>query len=338
MCGNPAPSSCSRCHSRRYCSKLHQLYDWKQGKHKSSCVAVAKGAAASSSSSSSSAAAPPVPAPAPSNSLLFPQKEVVIEPENSDSESDTDDDDESEDDDKQPRAAASSSASSGSGSSKDGGAAKPKDKTNQKKQKKSKSGGGGGGAGGDDYSKERRLLEDYEKAKASEAAAGEVDDEEDEQELSDTVSNWASPKLKDPLFNKFKERTSRHPDQILRYDRAPGNKAHTQPLWVSTWYQPGSPPMPPVVVAAPGAKPSPGPRPLAPTAAANDAAVPACSACGAPRRFEFQVLPQLLYYLGPNGAALDFANLAVYTCANSCGDGVTEGYTEEFVWVQAHAQ
>lgn len=154
-------------------------------------------------------------------------------------------------------------------------------------------------------------------------------------ELASAVSSWASPKLKDPLFLKFKSRIESAPEQILRYDRAAGERATTQPLWVSNWFQPASGPTPePRIVDG---KRVPMPRPKAPSAQENDAAIPPCAHCGGRRRFEFQVLPQLLYYLGPNSSSLDFANLVVYTCEKSCGDG-TKQYLEEFVWIQAHAQ
>ena len=62
------------------------------------------------------------------------------------------------------------------------------------------------------------------------------------------------------------------------------------------------------------------------------AAPPPC-ACGAPRDFEFQVMPQLLHYLDvearADGDALDFAALVVYTCAASC-----EGWREEVAHLQ----
>ena len=328
MCGSPAPSSCSRCHSRRYCSKLHQLYDWKQGKHKTLCVP--RGADAVAASSTDAAAAPAPAADAATapvatlSSLLFPQKEVVIEPEDlSDSEAESDDEGEGAGDDKQSKQAGSSgSGGAGKASSKVGG---------QGKGKKSKG----------DFSKEHRLLEAYEKEKA-ESKDGAEEEEEDAREVEATAANWNAPgKLKDPLFTKFKCRVEQAPDQVLRYDRAPGETVPAglfQPLWVSTWYQPGSPPMPPVAPQKPGQKPSPPPRPVAPTSQANDAAVPPCARCGCARRFEFQVLPQLLYYLGPLGSGLDFATVAVYTCGASCGDGIKDGYVEEFCWVQAHAQ
>jgi len=317
VCGNPAPSSCAKCHQRRYCSRLHQLWDWKQGGHKSRCDALAAAASAASSAAAgdSSATAEPLP------SLLFPQKEVVVEPEYPDS----DDDDEL---DEATRAARAKET--------------PVERQARKEAavaaaiKKSKA---------VLTPTEARLLADYEKAKAADAAAGIKDDEEegdDEEDVASTAANWASPKLKDPLFTRFKDRVAAEPEQVLRYDRAPGADAKGfQPLWVSTWNQPASPPMPELPKRDPNSKvpPPPMPRPVAPTAAANDAVVPPCQRCGAARRFEFQVLPQLLYYLGPNaGAAMDFATVAVYTCSNSCGDGVKDGYFEEFTWVQAHAQ
>ena len=67
--------------------------------------------------------------------------------------------------------------------------------------------------------------------------------------------------------------------------------------------------------------------------------IPPC-ACGSPRHFEFQVLPSLLHVLEVDKhhfgsvdasyaeGALDFGNLAVYTCAGSCD-------AEAFVVVQA---
>ncbi|CAM9197941.1 unnamed protein product, partial [Choristocarpus tenellus] len=100
--------------------------------------------------------------------------------------------------------------------------------------------------------------------------------------------------------------------------------------------------------------------------------VPPCPRCGSPRRFEFQVLPHLLHFLGveacgkvwdpavamgsspgkvdtPIQHTMDWGTLAVYTCPNSCGSsfmqggdgdgdgtvgGSLQGYIEEFVWRQ----
>jgi len=80
-------------------------------------------------------------------------------------------------------------------------------------------------------------------------------------------------------------------------------------------------------------------------------AVPPCARCGAPRLFEFQLLPQALSYLlpggkadvaatGPSGLAgvdLDFGTIAVYTCSRSCVGGeadAADAYAQEAAWVQ----
>ena len=69
-----------------------------------------------------------------------------------------------------------------------------------------------------------------------------------------------------------------------------------------------------------------------------------CPLCGSARRFEFQVLPHLVHYLGQDAEAsesLDFGTIAVYTCSASCDprrglpeeEGLSGAYAEEFVWV-----
>ena len=74
----------------------------------------------------------------------------------------------------------------------------------------------------------------------------------------------------------------------------------------------------------------------------EDSVVPRCRCCGGPREFEFQVMPQLLHYLGVDrdeaGASdvppLDWGVLAVFTCARSCSRDEVAGPVEEFVWFQ----
>ncbi|EPS59292.1 hypothetical protein M569_15516, partial [Genlisea aurea] len=98
----------------------------------------------------------------------------------------------------------------------------------------------------------------------------------------------------------FQERVSLAPDQVLRYC-----SSQAKPLW------PGS-----------GGQPS-------------KYDIPNCSHCGGPRRFEFQVLPQLLYFFHvEEDDAADWSTIAVYTCQSSCEVGPTLGYKEEFGWVQ----
>ncbi|KAL2943516.1 Programmed cell death protein 2 [Bienertia sinuspersici] len=70
--------------------------------------------------------------------------------------------------------------------------------------------------------------------------------------------------------------------------------------------------------------------------------IPNCKYCNGPMRFEFQIMPQLLYYLrveredDPFEKSLDWATIAVYTCEASCDSAVT--YKEEFPWVQLYEQ
>ena len=65
---------------------------------------------------------------------------------------------------------------------------------------------------------------------------------------------------------------------------------------------------------------------------------PPCERCGAKRGFEMQVMPQLLHFLKVEDRnrkpqeALDFGTIAVYTCTASCGQG--GGYVPEYAWVQ----
>ncbi len=104
----------------------------------------------------------------------------------------------------------------------------------------------------------------------------------------------------DKAFNKFKKRVAYHPDQVLRYDR------NGTPLWVSAEK----------------------------TMEAQN--VPQCPYCKGPRVFEFQIMPQLLNYVGDDSVLgdLDWGTLAVYTCEQNCGGDDGPAYKKEFVWQQ----
>jgi hypothetical protein len=100
------------------------------------------------------------------------------------------------------------------------------------------------------------------------------------------------------------------PGQVVRFDRNAGS----EPLWIAKAAQ----------------------CPLS--------AVPPCENCGAARRFECQLMPQLINYLVPDGGSpgdvpIDWGVLAVYTCSASCdppaGPSGTPGYLKEYVWRQA---
>ncbi|EOY09834.1 Zinc finger (MYND type) family protein / programmed cell death 2 C-terminal domain-containing protein [Theobroma cacao] len=97
----------------------------------------------------------------------------------------------------------------------------------------------------------------------------------------------------------FQERIAKAPEQVLRYCRS----ASSKPLW-----------------------PLSGGRP-------SKADIARCSYYGGPLCFEFQILPQLVYFFGVKDEdhSLDWATIAVYTCEASC-EGI--GYKEEFAWVQ----
>ena len=101
----------------------------------------------------------------------------------------------------------------------------------------------------------------------------------------------------DPTFTKFKERISRDPSQILRYAR------HDAPLW--------------------------------PVSTSQCSAAPPCAACKAPRSFEVQFLPTLLYLLGVGKEKddMDWATVVLYTCSADCE---VEDYVEEYAWSQTY--
>ena len=53
--------------------------------------------------------------------------------------------------------------------------------------------------------------------------------------------------------------------------------------------------------------------------------VPKCPLCGHERKFEFQIMPQLIYLLGSSEETrkvefpeIDFGSLVVFTCCESC--------------------
>ncbi len=127
----------------------------------------------------------------------------------------------------------------------------------------------------------------------------------------------------DQLFIDFQARTSYNPEQVIRYipyhrrqrALASEGKPAPAPLWANI-------------------------KRRLPTKA-----VPPC-ACGAARVFEFQIMPQLLYFFEqedsekrkgvkkiPRGFSedFDFGTVCVYTCGNNCGSGQ---YTEEFGYAQ----
>ncbi|KAF4385337.1 hypothetical protein G4B88_026620 [Cannabis sativa] len=98
----------------------------------------------------------------------------------------------------------------------------------------------------------------------------------------------------------FEERIAWAPEQVIRYCKTPDSK----PLWPTSSGRPSK----------------------------DD--IPKCSYCSGPMRFEFQILPQLLYYFRVRNDvdSLDWATIVVYTCKASCEYSVA--YNEEYAWVQ----
>ncbi|KAG0717103.1 Programmed cell death protein 2 [Chionoecetes opilio] len=122
--------------------------------------------------------------------------------------------------------------------------------------------------------------------------------DDDDSDTETDLVNMAT-KETDKQFQKFRTRIKDYPDQILRYDRG------GEPLWVSS--------------------------------SDKGTQVPDCPACGAPRQFEFQVMPQLLVHLKVDsaGQSLDWGTVLVYSCTHSCLQD--RPYLEELVLKQDYA-
>ncbi|GAB5593480.1 hypothetical protein Unana1_08380 [Umbelopsis nana] len=110
----------------------------------------------------------------------------------------------------------------------------------------------------------------------------------------------------DQAFLKFQLKVQLYPEQVIRYTRTEYRHEDVEPLWVSD-----------------EGKPDP------------KMDVPPCSACGAERSFEFQIISTLLNYLGVSHVAtdsLDWGSLYVYTCKENCP--TQSNYIEEVLWKQ----
>ncbi|GBF91752.1 hypothetical protein Rsub_04056 [Raphidocelis subcapitata] len=181
------------------------------------------------------------------------------------------------------------------------------------------SGGGGGGGRGPRLFKELELLVEPEPEDDGEGSAEvqrvlsayrsrvEAEGDYDEDELPGDVMDGLQDATKEQ-FAAFQARCARAPEQCLRYCFQPG----AAPLWPAL-----------------ANRPKPGD-------------VPDCPGCGKPRRFEFQVMPQLLNFLDVDDEdphAPDWGTIAVYSCPDSCVEaaarrGGDSAYAEEFVWVE----
>lgn len=121
------------------------------------------------------------------------------------------------------------------------------------------------------------------------------DDNDDIDELFD--NHVVSRQSKDKQFNIFQSVVNKVSDQVIRYNRG------SKPLYISTnnQYKDNK----------------------------------NCKYCNSKLIFEFQVLPQLIYYITKDARDrynnIDWGTLLVYTCSNSCN---VEGYAQEYVHVQ----
>ncbi|OCT77924.1 hypothetical protein XELAEV_18029021mg [Xenopus laevis] len=116
----------------------------------------------------------------------------------------------------------------------------------------------------------------------------------DEKELESMAKHETKD---DMVFNNFKKSIALEPEQVLRYSRG------GDPLWISRNHIP------------------------------SEKDIPDCS-CGMKRKFEFQVMPQLLNHLKVDslGESIDWGVLAVFTCAANCS--AENQYATEFLWKQ----
>jgi hypothetical protein len=104
----------------------------------------------------------------------------------------------------------------------------------------------------------------------------------------------------DDQLEEFQRRIRPNPDQCLRYCRG-----YFSPiLWMGSQNQ------------------------------CTEKDLPRCKHCEGKLVFEFQVLPQALYFLSVDGwegarhCSMDWGTLAVFTCESSCGDGNKQYFTE----------
>ncbi|OWZ22165.1 Programmed cell death protein 2 [Phytophthora megakarya] len=138
---------------------------------------------------------------------------------------------------------------------------------------------------------EAKLMAEFEKNK--DQKEGEDEEEMDmdvtQRELNEALGHT---KDQDPQYVRFLTRVTLAKDQVLRYSRWENEAV----LWVHS-------------------------------ESMHTGDVPPCERCGGERKFEFQVLPQLLNYLGVDqqgslgditSRSCEWGTLAVYTCTKSC--------------------
>lgn len=367
VCGLPATARCARCKGPRYCSKTHQALHWKAGGHSKVCGGAGSVSSSASATSPGATAAGYIPLPrllpcAVAGGAALPEFELVVEPEPDSAERAR------KEVDSLPAAAKAALAAAAQGP--DAAAA------------------GGAGAAGDGPSAEEgeaegegedlslsdvtqarlaawtgsHLLVDpvmsafqrrvavepsqvlrYCRWPALSKATGSSSGSSDAGATTAAtggVSGGAGSAASAPAAGDAAsvDATASEPDLDDEEEAAEAAEAAAftpAPLWVSQKHRPA------VAAAAVAAATS---EPKAPA----EAGVPPCQHCGAPRDFEFQLMPQLLSNFDPKTAAsaahLDYGTIAVYTCSRSCSGAADSAttttapglgrYREEFAWVQ----
>eukprot|EP00455_Lapot_gusevi_P000321 TRINITY_DN10152_c0_g1_i2.p1 TRINITY_DN10152_c0_g1~~TRINITY_DN10152_c0_g1_i2.p1 ORF type:complete len:405 (-),score=50.15 TRINITY_DN10152_c0_g1_i2:9-1223(-) len=161
----------------------------------------------------------------------------------------------------------------------------------------------------EDFDKENALYENYQKEIAEDPDKEDENTETDDKE-EDLMGTLAAP---DKVFDQFQKRINYNPEQIIRYNRS----ETAQPLWAHSQH------------------------------ILDTSTVPPCPVCGDARIFEFQVLPQFLYYAKVEERSespvdsLDFGTIAIFTCRSSCQNSPKQSmnkYVSEYVYRQPPIQ
>jgi len=171
----------------------------------------------------------------------------------------------------------------------------------------------------------------------------EAAEEEEEKEVGEALSSAAANLPgEDLVYDSFLARVRRGgSDQVLRYCRWPEDGDENENETKRTRDEEEEEENTRQCIGA-----------LKVSSASSSPSVPPCEHCGAARKFEFQVMPQLLHYLRVNDhtklseiqtnkrvenlsadESLDWGSLDIFTCTSSCTAG-TSSYCTEYVWRQ----
>ena len=133
----------------------------------------------------------------------------------------------------------------------------------------------------------------------------------------------------DKTFQRFADRLSQNPEQILRYEYA------GQPLLYAKNDKVGK------LLAPPAGSENTTTKVKTQPAASSTARIPRCTNCGANRVFEMQLTPHAITELEADDISLDgmdWGTIILAVCANDCAEKGRKagevGYVEEWVGVQ----